>query len=82
MRVLASRSPRVEAGRSTRAIAADQVEVMRPLGFAGFAVVRHGRSGRVAHRMARGHTQAVERIAVLAMAPTASLSVRSDNEPD
>jgi pimeloyl-ACP methyl ester carboxylesterase len=52
------------------------------LGFARFAVVRHDRGGHVAHRTARDHPVAVEGIAVLAMAPTASLSVRSDNEPD
>src|SRR4051794_33181844 len=34
---------------SKRAMAADQVEVMRLLGFARFAVVGHDRGGRVAH---------------------------------
>src|SRR5215207_9786316 len=63
-------------------MAADQVAVMRKLGFERFVVVRHDRSGRDAHRMARGHLVALERIAVLAIAPTASLSVHSDDEPD
>src|SRR3954453_11466433 len=36
---------------SKRAMAADQVEVMRALGFGRFAVVGHDRGGRVAHRM-------------------------------
>src|SRR4051812_31616037 len=58
---------------SKRAMAADQVEVMRLLGFARFAVVGHDRGGRVAHRMALDHPDAVERIAVLDIAPTATI---------
>ena len=55
---------------------------MRALGFARFAVVRHEHSGRVAHRTARDHPVAVERIAVFAMALPATLSGRRGNEPD
>src|SRR4051812_20976213 len=51
-----------------RAMAADQVEVMRTLGFERFAVVGHDR-GRVAHRMALDHPHAV---AVLDIAPSSS----------
>src|SRR5678815_593777 len=40
------------AGYSKRAMAQDQVEVMRQLGFERFAVVGHDRGGRVACRMA------------------------------
>src|SRR4051812_23165065 len=54
---------------SKRAMAADQVEVMRTLGFDRFVVVGHDRGGRVAHRMALDHPDAVERIAVLDIAP-------------
>src|SRR5215210_7762276 len=54
---------------SKRAMAADQVEVMRTLGFDRFAVIGHDRGGRVAHRMALDHPHAVERIAVLDIAP-------------
>jgi pimeloyl-ACP methyl ester carboxylesterase len=82
MPALASLSPRVEAGCRKPAMGAGQAAVMRKLGFERFVVVRHDRSGRDAHRMARGHLVALERIAVLAIAPTASLSVRSDDEPD
>ena len=82
LRALASLSPRVEAGRSTRALDAGQVELMPALGFARFAVVRHDRGGRVAHRMARDQPVTLEQITVLAMALPATLSRRSDHEPD
>jgi hypothetical protein len=46
LRALASISPRVEAGRRKPVMADDQVAVMRALGFARLAVVRHDRSGQ------------------------------------
>jgi pimeloyl-ACP methyl ester carboxylesterase len=55
---------------------------MRALGFARFAVVRHDRGGRVAHRMARDHPEALERIAVLDIVRPATLVARPDHEPD
>jgi haloacetate dehalogenase len=55
---------------------------MRALAFARFAVVSHDRDGRVAHRTARDHPVAVERIAVLDIALPATLSARPDHEPD
>ena len=61
-----------------RAMAADQVAVMRALGHARFAVAGHDRGGRVAHRMALDHAQAVARIAVLDIAPTATMYARTD----
>jgi len=68
------------AGYSKRAMALDQVEVMRALGFERFAVVGHDRGGRVAHRMALDHPGAVERLAVLDIAPTATMYARTDKE--
>jgi haloacetate dehalogenase len=65
---------------SKRALAKDQVEVMRSLGFPHFAVVGHDRGGRVAHRMALDHADAVERLAVLDIAPTATMYARTDKE--
>jgi haloacetate dehalogenase len=65
---------------SKRAMAADQVAVMRALGHARFAVVGHDRGGRVAHRMALDHPAAVERLAVLDIAPTATMYARTDKE--
>ncbi len=58
---------------SKRAMAQDQVEVMGSMGFSRFAVVGHDRGGRVAHRMARDHRNAVAKIAVLDIVPTYTL---------
>lgn len=58
------------ASYSKRALAQDQVEVMRQLGFEQFAVVGHDRGGRVACRMALDHSQAVTRLALLDIVPT------------
>ena len=57
------------ANYSKRAMALDQVEVMRTLGFDRFAVVGHDRGGRVAWRMAVEHPQAVARAAMLDIVP-------------
>ena len=53
-----------------RAMALDQVEVMRRLGHETFAVIGHDRGGRVAHRMALDHAQQITRVAVLDIVPT------------
>jgi len=58
---------------SKRVMAADQVAVMRSLGHARFFVAGHDRGARVAHRMAVDHPEAVERIAVLDIAPTLAM---------
>jgi haloacetate dehalogenase len=68
------------AGYSKRAMAGDQVEVMRALGFERFAVIGHDRGGRVAHRMALDHPDHVERLAVLDIAPTATMYERTNRE--
>lgn len=65
---------------SKRAMALDQVEAMRALGFDRFAVVGHDRGGRVAHRMALDHPGTVERLAVIDIAPTATMYARTDKE--
>lgn len=65
---------------SKRTMARDQVEVMRSLGFERFSVVGHDRGARVAHRMALDHPRAVERLAVLDIAPTATMYGRTDKE--
>jgi len=58
---------------SKRAMAQDQVELMGSLGFKKFAVVGHDGGGRVAHRMALDHGDAVERLVVLDIVPTYKL---------
>jgi haloacetate dehalogenase len=55
---------------SKRAMALDQVEVMKHFGFDRFPVVGHDRGGRVAHRMALDHPDNVTRLAVLDIIPT------------
>ena len=51
-------------------MAADQVEVMRALGFTRFRLAGHDRGARVAHRLCLDHPEAVERVAVLDISPT------------
>jgi haloacetate dehalogenase len=68
------------AGYSKRAMAVDQVEVMRGLGFESFAVVGHDRGGRVAHRMALDHPTHVERLALIDIAPTATMYANTNRE--
>jgi haloacetate dehalogenase len=63
---------------SKRSMAADQVALMRALGHERFAVAGHDRGGRVAHRMALDHPQAVSKLAVLDIAPTATMYARTD----
>jgi haloacetate dehalogenase len=55
---------------SKRAMALDQVEVMKHFGFDRFAVVGHDRGARVTHRMALDHPGAVTKAALLDIIPT------------
>ena len=57
-------------GYSFRAMAEDNVEVMRNLGFDRWCVAGHDRGGRVAHRMALDHPERVEKVAFLDIVPT------------
>ena len=63
---------------SKRAMARDQVAVMRALGFDRFRVAGHDRGGRVAYRMALDHPERVERLAVLDIIPTGEHYRRTD----
>jgi haloacetate dehalogenase len=58
------------ASYSKRAMAADQVGLMRQLGFDDFALVGHDRGARVAHRLCLDHPDAVSRVALLDIVPT------------
>jgi haloacetate dehalogenase len=57
-------------GYSFRAMAGDQVEVMRQLGFTRWRVAGHDRGARVAHRMALDFPETVEKVAFLDIVPT------------
>jgi haloacetate dehalogenase len=61
-----------------RTMAADQVAVMRALGFQHFAVAGHDRGGRVAHRLCLDHPDAVTHAALLDIVPTATAYARTD----
>ncbi len=56
---------------SKRELARDQLELMRALGFERFGVVGHDRGARVARRLALDEPDAVSRLAVLDIVPTA-----------
>jgi haloacetate dehalogenase len=68
------------AGYSKRAMAADQVSTMRALGYERFAIVAHDRGARVAHRLALDHPQSVTRLALLDIAPTATMYALTNME--
>ena len=63
---------------SKRAMAQDQVELMRALGYERFFLVGHDRGGRVAHRLALDHPQRVEKLAVLDICPTRAMYAHTD----
>ena len=61
------------AGYAKRAMAQDQVTMMRALGFDRFDVLAHDRGARVAHRLAMDHPDAVRRLVFLDIAPTLAM---------
>jgi haloacetate dehalogenase len=63
---------------SKRAMAADQLAVMRHFGYERFLVCAHDRGARVAHRMALDFPQAVERLMLLDIAPTLAMYEATD----
>src|SRR5215218_4272365 len=63
---------------SKRAMALDQVEVMRHFGFERFALCGHDRGGRVGYRMALDQPGVVTRLAVLDIVPTFEAFSRAD----
>ncbi|WP_029429496.1 alpha/beta fold hydrolase [Blastococcus sp. URHD0036] len=76
-----SSQPPTVADHSTygkRAMAADGVALMRVLGFGSFDVAGHDRGGRVAYRMALDSPEAVRRLTVLDVVPTAEVWARAD----
>jgi haloacetate dehalogenase len=71
-------SDRAHEVYSKRATAQDKVDVMRALGHTRFAVAGHDRGGRVSHRLALDHADAVTKLAVLDIAPTATMYAKTD----
>lgn len=65
---------------SKRASGNDQMQLMRMLGFDKFYLVGHDRGGRVGHRMALDHPDAIEKLVVLDIAPTHSMYTTADME--
>lgn len=63
---------------SKRVMAADQVAVMRALGFERFRVCAHDRGARVAHRLAMDHPERVARLMLLDIAPTLAMYEQTD----
>lgn len=66
------------ANYSKRAMAADMVALMRTLGHPRFGLVGHDRGGRVAHRLALDHRDAVTKLSVLDIAPTLDMYEATD----
>lgn len=58
---------------SKRVMARDQLTLMSGLGFARFDVMAHDRGGRVAHRLAADHPDAIARLVLLDIAPTIAM---------
>jgi len=65
---------------SKRAMADDQIAVMRKLGYTQFMVAGHDRGGRVAYRMALDHPDVVRKLAVLDIIPTLDAFERGGRE--
>jgi len=63
---------------SFRAMADDQVALMKSLGHERFHAVGHDRGGRAAHRMALDHPEAVASLAVLDIVPTHAMYMETD----
>ncbi len=63
---------------SKRAMAADQIAVMNALGYRRFSLVGHDRGARVSHRLALDHPDAVEKLVLLDIAPTATMYAKTD----
>lgn len=58
---------------SFRAMAQDQVDVMRHYGYERFLVAAHDRGARVAHRLCLDHPEKVEKVCLMDIAPTLTM---------
>ena len=66
------------ANYSKRVMAQDLLALMHKLGFERFDVCGHDRGARVAHRLALDHPQAVQRLALIDIAPTLDMYNATD----
>ena len=66
------------ANYAFRAMAGDQVALMRELGFQDFHVVGHDRGGRAGHRMALDHPEVVKSLTVMDIVPTHAMFMDMD----
>jgi len=66
------------ANYSKRTMAADLAALMRSLGHERFFVAGHDRGGRVAHRLALDHADAVSKLCVIDIAPTFDMYAATD----
>ncbi len=77
-----SSKPRASSDNSNysfRAMANDNVAVMKNEGFDQFHVIGHDRGGRTGHRMALDHQQKVLSLAVLDIVPTYAMFTETNN---
>ena len=78
-----SAKPRCLPDRSNysfRALAADQVGLMRRLGFERFHLVGHDRGGRAGHRMALDHPAAVLTLTLMDIVPTYAMFMETNRD--
>lgn len=68
------------ANYSKRAMARDQVEVMRQLGFASFYLCGHDRGARVSHRLAADYPNSVKKMILLDISPTLAMYEQTSME--
>lgn len=63
---------------SKRAMAKDQVDLMKHLGYDEFYLAGHDRGGRVSHRLALDHPSVVKKMIVMDIAPTFHMYTTTD----
>lgn len=61
------------ANYSFRAMAQDQVDVMRHYGHERFLIAAHDRGARVAHRLCLDHPESVDKVCLMDIAPTLTM---------
>ena len=65
---------------SKRAMANDQLQLMRSLGYEYFNVLAHDRGARVAHRLGLDHSDSLQKIMLLDIAPTLSMYAHTNQK--